>query len=108
MPKKVSILTSPIVELGSTRFIEETVKFASSVGEKVVAFNLFYEILEQAGLHPQNPYEEILFMADILDGYSYQFQCMREKAYLSIARKIDRLGSNVSAIILTPASVEWR
>ena len=35
MPKKVSIVTGPIVGLQSTRFIEETIKFADSVGEQV-------------------------------------------------------------------------
>ena len=49
MPKKISIVTGPIVGLQSTRFIEETISFSGSVGEKVVFFNLFDEILEQSG-----------------------------------------------------------
>lgn len=108
MPKKVSIVTGPIVGLQSTRLVEDTIAFAESVGEKIVSFNLFSEILEQGGFQPQNAYEEILQIGHILNGYEYQFQCMREKAYLSLARKIDTLGKNVSVIIRTPASIEWR
>lgn len=108
MPKKVSIITGPILGLRSTWFIEDTIKFAASTGEKVVSFNLFDEILGQSEKQPQNAYEKMLCIGEILDGYSYQFQCMREKAYLSIARKIAKLGKNVSVIIRTPASIEWR
>src|SRR3972149_6508798 len=108
MSKNVSILTGPIVGLQSTRFIDETIEFASSIGEKIVAFNLFDEILELSGIRPQNAYEEILHIGNLLNGYEYQFQCLREKAYLSLARKIDRLGKDVSVIIRTPASIEWK
>ncbi len=108
MPKKISIITGLIVGLQSTHLIDETIKFAFSVGEKIVAFNLFDEILEQSGIQPQNAYEEILHIGNLLNGYEYQFQCLREKAYLSIARKIDKLGKNVSVIIRTQASTEWR
>lgn len=108
MPNKVTIITGPIVGLRSTKFIEDTIKFANSVGENIVFFNLFDEILSLSGRNPENAYEEILHIGELLDGYSYQFQCLREKAYLSIARKMDRLGKDVSVIIRTPASVEWR
>ena len=50
----------------------------------------------------------MLHIAELLNGYEYQFQCLREKAYLSLARKIDKLGRDVSAVIRTQASVEWR
>ncbi len=59
MPKKVSIVTGPIVGLRSSWFIKDTIKFSESVGEKVVSFNLFDEILQQAGMDPQNAYEEV-------------------------------------------------
>lgn len=108
MPKKISIVTGPIVGLQSTRFIEETIKFADSVGEKIVSFNLFDEILEQSGIEPRNAYDAMLHIGELLNGYEYQFQCLREKAYLSLARKIDKLGRNVSAVIRTQTSVEWR
>ncbi|MFA4829529.1 MAG: hypothetical protein WC855_02500 [Thermodesulfovibrionales bacterium] len=108
MPKKISIVTGPIVGLKSTKFIEETTVLAKSVGEKIISFNLFSEILEQNGLKPKNAYEEILHIGNLLNGYEYQFKCMREKAYLSIARKMDKLGKDVSVIIRTPASIEWR
>ncbi len=108
MTKKVSIITGPIVGLRSTWFIEDTMKFAAQLSEKIVSFNLFDEMLELSGLQPQNAYEEISFIGEVLDGYSYQFQCLREKAYLSLARKINQSGKDTSVIIRTPASVEWR
>ncbi len=108
MPKKVTIVTGPIVGLKSTAFIDETVEFGKAVGEKIVVFNLFSEILEQCGIQLQNAYDEILHIANLLNGYEYQFKCMWEKAYLSLARKIDRMGKDVSVIIRTPASIEWR
>lgn len=108
MPKKVSIVTGPIVGLRSTDFIEETIAFAKTVGEEIVHFNLFTEILDQSGIEARNAFEEILHIGNLLNGYEYQFKCMREKAYLSLARKIERLGKDVSVIIRTPASIEWR
>ncbi len=76
MPKKISIVTGPIVGLHSTRFIEETIRFAESVGEELVSFNLFDEILEQSGIEPQNAYEAMLHIAELFNGYEYQFQCL--------------------------------
>lgn len=108
MPKKVTIITGPIVGLKSTAFINETIEFAKAVSEKVVAFNLFSEILDHNGIQPRNAYEEILHIGNLLNGYEYQFKCMREKAYLSLARKIESLGKDTSVIIRTPASIEWR
>lgn len=108
MPKKVSIITGPIVGLQSTAFIDETIEFAKGVNEIVVAFNLFSEILDHNGIQPRNAYEEILHIGNLLNGYEYQFKCMREKAYLSLARKIERIDKDTSVIIRMPASIEWR
>jgi hypothetical protein len=108
MPKKVTIITGPIVGLKSTAFVDETIQFGKAIGEKIVAFNLFAEILDNHGIKPRNAYEEILHIANLLNGYEYQFKCMREKAYLSLARKIERLGKDTSVVIRTPASIEWR
>ncbi len=108
MPNKISLITGPIVGLQSTKLIDNTINFANSVGEKVVTFNLFAEILEQASIEPRNAYEAMLHIAELFNGYEYQFQCLREKAYLSLARKIDKLSRDVSAVIRTQASVEWR
>jgi len=59
MAKKINIITGPIVGLQSTWFIDDTIKFAASIGEKIISFNLFDEILELSGFQPQNAYEEI-------------------------------------------------
>ena len=53
MPRKITIVTGPIVGLRSSWFIEETIKFAASIGEKIVAFKLFDEIIEPSGTQPQ-------------------------------------------------------
>jgi hypothetical protein len=50
----------------------------------------------------------LVHIGEIVDGYSYQFQLLREKAYLSIARKMDTVGKNTSVVMRTPASIEWR
>ncbi|MCK4325817.1 hypothetical protein KAW55_03605 [bacterium] len=108
MPNVVSIVTGPIVGLRSTWFLEDTVEFAARTGRKIVVFNLFDEILKQAGMYPRNAYEQASYIGELLDGYQYQLRLMREKAYLSIAREIDKLPGTTNVIVRTPASVEWR
>ena len=108
MPRLVTIVTGPIVGLFSTKYIEQTVGFAGSLDLKIATFNVFDEILELQGMKPRSAYEEASFIGELLDGYQYQFQDAREKAYLSIARKIDKLPRDTHALIRTPASIEWR
>jgi hypothetical protein len=108
MPNVVSIVTGPKVGLRSTWFLEDTVRFAAQIGKKIVVFDLFEEILKQSKISPKNAYERASYIGQLLDGYQYQFKLMREKAYLSIARKMDKLPNNTNVIIRTPASVEWR
>ena len=108
MPNVVSIVTGPIVGLRSTWFLQDTVKFASQIGRKIVVFDLFEEILKQSNINPRNAYERVLYIGKLLDGYQYQFRLEREKAYLSIARQIDKLPETTNVIIRTPASIEWR
>ena len=108
MAKLITVVTGPIVGLNSTKFIDKTVEFASSLGLKIYTFNLFDEIIKQAGESIDSAYKEITSIGEILDGYQYQFQSLREKAYLSISRKIDRLPKDACVIIRTPASIEWR
>lgn len=108
MPNTICIVTGPIVGLRSGWFLEDTVKFAAKMNKQITVFNIFEEILEQANIQPKNAYERALYIGELLDGYQYQFKCMREKAYLSIARKIDKLPKTVNAILRTPASIEWR
>jgi len=108
MAKLITLVTGPIVGLNSTKFIEKTVEFAASLGLRIDAFNLFDEMIELAGESINSAYKEISSIGEILDGYQYMFQAMREKAYLSISRKIDKLPKNACVIIRTPASIEWR
>jgi len=108
MSNKISILTGPIVGLKSSSFISGVVNFCASVDEKVICYDLFDEMLTLSGIYPQHVYDKIVQIGHILNGYSYQFQDLRHKAYLSIARKIDKLGPDVSVTIRLPASIEWR
>jgi len=108
MPNVVSIVTGPIVGLRSTWFLDDTVRFANLLGRKIEVFNLFEEILKQTGISPENSYERASYIGQLLDGYQYQFELMREKAYLSIAGQIDRLPNAANVIVRTPASIEWR
>lgn len=108
MPKVICIVTGPVVGVRSTWFLEETVKFASSIGKRIQVFNVFDEILEQAEIQVSNAYEKAVLVGQLLDGYQYQFDLLRMNAYQSIARKLDRLPGNACAIVRAPASIEWR
>ncbi len=104
----VCIVTGPIVGLQSTKFLDETVRFAAALNKKIKVFNVLDEVLEAAGAEPSNAYHKAAMVGELLDGYQYLFDCMREKAYQTIARKIDRLPRSVSAVVRVPASIEWR
>jgi hypothetical protein len=108
MPNMVTIVTGPIVGLSSTTFLEETKKFASQLGKEIVSFDLFAEILKHADIDHDDFYERVNYIGELLDGYEYQFELMRRNAYLSIARKIDKLPDSTNAVVRTPASIEWR
>jgi len=104
----VCIVTGPIVGLQSTWFLDETVRFAATLNRKIKVFNVLDEVIEATGAEAANAYEKAAMVGELLDGYQYQFDCMREKAYQAIARKIDRLPRTVSAVVRIPASIEWR
>ncbi len=104
----VCVVTGPIVGLRSTWFLEETVRFAERLGKRIEVFNVLDEVLASAGLRADNQYERALLVGELLDGYQYQFECARQNAYQTIARKIDRLPRTANAVVRMPASVEWR
>lgn len=108
MPKQICLVTGPIVGLRSSWFIQDTIDFSRRVGEKLVAYNLFDAIFEQENIQTGNAFEKIAAVGEILDGYVYQFQYMREKAYLAIGREIERLDDQTSVLVRVPASVKWR
>ena len=108
MPNVVTIVTGPKVGLRSTWFLEDTARFAAQMGKKIVVFDLFEEILNQSEIGPKNAYERAAYIGQLLDGYQYQFKLMREKAYCSIGRQMDKLSKDTNVIIRTPASIEWR
>ncbi len=102
------MVTGPIVGLNSTEFIDETIRFAESIGIKICSFNLFDEIIENENIDISDDNEGIRYIGELLDGYEYQFKTLREKAYCSIARMIDKLPKNTHVLIRTPACIEWR
>jgi hypothetical protein len=108
MAKNVCIVTGPMVGLRSTWFLEDTQRFARRLGKKIELFNLFDEILEQERAQPANAFDGIATIGKILDGYQYQFELLRQRAWTSIGRKIDRLPSDTSAVVRTAASIPWR
>jgi hypothetical protein len=65
-------------------------------------------MVELSGEKYSNAYDYMECTGQILDGYQYQFQLLRENAYRSIARKIDKLPKNINIAIRTPACIEWR
>jgi hypothetical protein len=108
MPNMISVVTGPIVGLSSTTFLKETKKFAETLGKEIVVYDLFDEIIQKADINQDDFYDRVKYIGELFDGYEYQFELMRKNAYLSIARKIDRLPDNVNAVVRTPASIEWR
>lgn len=108
MPNMVCLVTGPIVGLRSTWFLEDTVEFAAALGKEIKVYSLFEEILRIENIKSTNVYEKAGHIGEILNGYQYQFKDLREKAYLSIARQIDRLPEHANAAIRIPASVGWR
>lgn len=108
MPRVVTIVTGPMVGVRIQWFLEETVKFAASVGKSIHIFNVFDEVLEQAESQASNAYHRAVLVGELLDGYQYQFDLLRRNAYQSIARKIDRLPRDACAVVRAPASIEWR
>lgn len=109
MAPLVCIVTGPVVGLRSTSLLNDAVAFADDLGKKIVVFDVLDEVLEEAGMDYDNRYERIVRIGELLDGYQYQFELMRQNAFRSIALKIDRLRKQTAAVIVrTLASVEWR
>ncbi|MDD5363431.1 MAG: hypothetical protein PHN88_15010 [Ignavibacteria bacterium] len=108
MGRVVTLVTGPIVGLNSTNFLDMTIAFASKLGIKITAFNIFDEIIELANRDIKTDLDEIEFIGSLLDGYEYMFKSEREKAYYSIERKISALPQDVNVLIRIPASIEWR
>jgi hypothetical protein len=86
----VCVVTGPVVGLRSTDFLEESARFADSLGKKIVVFDVLDEVLHAANMRYDTRYERIVRIGELLDGYQYQFELMRQKAFQSIASKIDR------------------
>ncbi|MEG7523952.1 MAG: hypothetical protein M3H12_12760 [Chromatiales bacterium] len=108
MPNHLTLLTGPIVGLRSTWFIQDTIRFARKLGETIVAFDLFDEILRLEGMEAKDAFDKASWIGELLDGYDYRFRDLREKAYLSIARQVDALDADTSVVVRTPAAIEWR
>jgi hypothetical protein len=108
MPRTVCLATGPILGLNAEHFLAETKRFGDSVGKRIDVFDLIDEIAENQGHSWDNPFERLVYIGQLLDGYQYQFDLLRENAYLSIARKIDRLPQRAGAIVRAPACIRWR
>ena len=110
----VTIVTGPIVGLNSTDFLDKAAALAEANGLKMKVFNLFDEIIDIAGIISDTDSDEeadkkyIDYVGELLNGYEYQFKMQRDNAYLSIARKMDKLPKGMNVVIRTPASIEWR
>lgn len=108
MPPTVCLATGPIIGLNAERFLAQTKRFGDSVGKRIEVFDLIDEIGEIQGRSWDNAYERLVYIGQLLDGYQYQFELLRENAYLSIARKIDRLPQRTGVIVRAPACIRWR
>jgi hypothetical protein len=109
MPRTVCIVTGPPFGLPVRRFLEETVAFGAQLGKRVATFSVFDQIfLSERGRVPESRVEEAIWTGQLLDGYGFQFELLRENAYCSIGRAIDALPARTDAIVRMPASIRWR
>jgi len=108
MSRIITIVTGPIVGLNSTFFIDKTIEFASKLGIKIAAFNLFDEIIDNEKIDITNDTDGTDYIGELMDGYEYQFKTLREKAYCSISGKINKLPKDTNVLIRTPACIQWR
>lgn len=108
MPRVITIVTGPVVGLASTEYIDQTIEFADSIGIKICSFNLFDEIIDNEDVEISDDDGGAEYIGELLDGYEYQFKTLREKAYCSMARKIDKLPEDTHVLVRTPACIEWR
>lgn len=108
MPNIVCVVAGPVVGLRSAWFLEDCVSLAEKAGRKLVVFDFFDELLQQEGFKPRNAFERISCIGGLVDAYQYQFRLMREKAYLSVSRRIFELGDDVNVILRVPLTIEWR
>src|SRR5262245_63732937 len=105
----VLLLTGPIFGLRMRELLRATAEFGPQLGTPIATFSLFDEIFQQQAKTPANPYQDLLAVGKLIDGYTYQFQAQRENALQRIARKIDKLDpATVSGVIVrAPATVPW-
>ena len=62
MPRTITMVTGPIVGLNSTEYIDETIRFAESIGIKICSFNLFDEIIENENIDISDDNEGIRYI----------------------------------------------
>jgi hypothetical protein len=91
------------------RLLDGVREFGGLVGKPVAVFSVFDHIFEALGVTPANPYQDLVAVQDLLDGYPFQFEQLRKTALASIARRLDALQPGVAgALVRMPATVNWR
>lgn len=108
MRPPVLLLTGPVFGLRMRRLLDGVCEFGQLVGKRVVTYSVFDEIFEREGTRPQNPYEDVIAVGNLLNGYTFQFELLRHNALCSIARRIDALDDVAGVIVRMPATVSWR
>jgi hypothetical protein len=105
----VLLLSGPIFGLRMRKLMRATAEFGRTLGKPVATFSLLDEIFLAEGDLPANPYQDVLAVGELMDGYTYQFRLQRESALSQIARKIDKLPPETAGVIVrVPATVPWR
>lgn len=108
MRPPVLLLTGTLFGLRMRRLMQGVQEFGAQVGKNVATFSVLDEIFEAQGTKPQGPYQDLVAVGQLLDGYTFQFELMRRNALLCIARKIDALRDVDGVIVRMPATVNWR
>jgi hypothetical protein len=109
MRPPVLLLTGPVFGLRVRRLLEGVREFGTLIGKRVETFSVLDEIFASQGVVAQNPYEDLVAVGDLMNGYTFQFELLRRNALCSIARKLDALEPDVAgAIVRMPATISWR
>jgi hypothetical protein len=105
----VLLVTGAVFGLRMRRLLDGVRQFGDLVKKPVATFSVLDEIFAEQGVMPANPYQDVVAVGELLDGYTFHFELQRRNALCSIARKLDGLEGDVAgAIVRMPATVSWR
>ena len=109
MRPPVLLLTGPIFGLRMRELMRQTAEFGDALGKPVATFSVLDAIFAAEGTTPANPYQDVVAVGRLMDGFTDTFALARRTALERIAREIDQLDTPCSGVIVRmPATIPWR